>query len=133
MCEIDVTKFVMNEQPEHYSASRAELGDNAGRITWSAAMREAEHKPLLTAPEHFDALRQWAKETGAWDAAERAAWSDDDCNALFIQIISSDMRDMGLDDCFVDEFDYEAWCEKHDGGGSLYPGDNGRWYYYLGS
>lgn len=110
--DIDITEFVMGEDPSEYSASAMELGDNAGPITWNNARREAARKPLLTTPAHFKALRAWAKSTGAWDAKERAAWSKEDCNALFIQIISGDMREADMAGGFMDEFDWEEYHER---------------------
>lgn len=137
--EIDITCFVKNEEPSEYSASAAERGANAGPETWANAKRQAEHKPMLNTPEQLDAMRQWMKETGAWDKAERDAMTDEDLNALFIQLVSGDMREMGLDDEFPDEFDWEAYRERSDGGGNIYVGDIeghegfGRWFYNLSS
>lgn len=36
--EIDITTLARDCDPADYSASRAELGDNAGKITWSNAL-----------------------------------------------------------------------------------------------
>lgn len=90
--EIDITEFVKNDDPSYYSANVAELGPDAARITWRNAMAESAQGALLSTPEQLDALRQWAKGTGAWDASERAAWSDEECNALFIQLVSGDIE-----------------------------------------
>ena len=136
MCEIDITRSVLEADPYEFSASRAERGDNAGPETWRNAVQEGTDSPLLTTEEHLDALRQWAKETGAWDAAARAAWSPAECNALFIQIVSGDMREAGIDDCFPDEFDWEAYQARVEAGqinGNIYRADDGRIYYYLGN
>jgi hypothetical protein len=92
--EIDITDFVRNEDPFNFSASRMELGDNAGRITWKNAKRLAADSPLLRTPEDCDAFREWARGFGAWDDKERATWSADDCNALLIQFISGDLREL---------------------------------------
>ena len=133
--EIDITCFVKNEDPTEYSASRAELGNNAARITWANAKRQAKRKPMLNTPEQLDAMRQWVKESGGWDDDERDAMTDEALNAMFIQLVSGDMREMGLDECFPDEFDWEAYRERADGGGNIYVGDveGGQWFYYLGS
>ncbi len=129
--KIDVTRFVRNEDPYKFSASIMEMGANAGRLTWNNAKREGEQAPLLTTEDQLDALRSHVRGFGAWDEDEIAAWSDAECNALFVQLISGDMRQMGLDDCDVDEFDWQAYEARSDGGGSLYlSGD--RFYYYLG-
>jgi hypothetical protein len=135
--EIDITEFFNSAEPFEFSASMAERGQNAGRETWRNAVAEGTDSPLLTTPEQIEALRQWAKESGGWDAAERAAWSDAECNALFIQLISGDMRELESL-CMGDngEIDWqEAEKLSHAGtiGGNLYRGDDGKVYYYLGS
>jgi hypothetical protein len=38
-------------------------------------------------------MKQWMKETGAWDSKERAAYTHAMLNALFIQLVSGDMRE----------------------------------------
>jgi hypothetical protein len=39
--ELDITNFVRNAETHELSASRAELGNDAGKITWNNAKREA--------------------------------------------------------------------------------------------
>jgi hypothetical protein len=137
MCEIDITEFIANEEPFEYSASVAERGQQAGPETWRNACVLGADKPLLTTPEHFDALRQWARDSGGWNATKRAAWSNAECNALFIQIISGDLRELkslcSNDDGTIDWDSARALSEAGTIGGSMYPGDDGRIYYYLGS
>ena len=110
--EINVTAFVKNEDPFEYSASRAERGENAGRETWGNAKRAPM---LLTEPEHFDALRVYVKGFGSWGEAEIAAWTEQECNAIFVQLISGDMRE----------------AEAGQIGGHLFRGDDGEVYYSL--
>lgn len=140
--EIDITDFVMNEEPFDYSRSVAEAGPQAGPQSWQNAKQEAARKPLLKTDEELEAMRQWMKESGGWDAAERAAMTADDLNALFIQLISGDMREAGMDECDLEEFDwkeYQARAEQGQIRGTLYRGDIegsegfGRIFYYLGS
>ena len=57
MPEINVTRFFRTAEPSDYSASVAELGTNAGRITWGNATREAAESPLLTTEEEIEAMR----------------------------------------------------------------------------
>lgn len=135
--EIDITSFFHNAEPFEFSASVAERGQNAGRDTWRNAVAEGSSAPLLTTEAQLDALRQWAKESGGWDAEERAAWSDAECNALFIQLISGDMREienlcMG-DDGEIDWKEAEKLSSEGTIGGRLYPGKSGKIWYYLGS
>lgn len=140
--EIDITDFVQKEEPANFSASVAELGTDAGRITWRNAVVEGERAPLLTTPEAIEALRDWARSSGGWDDEEIAAWSDVECNALFVQIISGDLREleslcMGADG----EIDWDKAHELSERGtinGCMYPCDvaghpqHGRIFYYLG-
>lgn len=140
--EIDITDFVMNEDAYEFSGSVAERGPLAGPQTWANAKQEAARKPLLVTDEQLDAMRQWVKDSGGWECSERKAMTPEDLNALFIQLISGDMREMGLDDDFADEFDWEAYGEKVEQGqlsGNLFRGDvdghpgQGRIFYYLES
>ena len=134
--ELDITEFVLNTEPFDFSASIAERGPNAGPDTWANAVREAKEKPLLTAPDQIDEFRDYAGTFGAWDDEIRAAWSDNECNALLIQLISGDMREAGMDDCFPDEFDWTAYQQRSEAGqisGNISKGDDGRIWYYIGS
>ena len=92
--EIDITRFFETAETHDFSASAAELGQNAGKITWANAMREAEETPLLSTDAELDAMRQFARESGGWDDEEVAAWTAEEVNALFIQWISGDMNEM---------------------------------------
>jgi hypothetical protein len=134
--EINITRFVTNADPFDFSASRAERGDNAGKETWSNAVAEGTNSPLLTTPGELNALRDHVRGYGAWDDEEIAAWTDAECNAVFIQLISGDMREAGMDDCDLDEFDWEEYEERAEEGsisGNIFKGDDDQIYYYLGS
>lgn len=133
--EINITRFVRDEDPFNYSASRWEYGNDAPQATWRHAMQEGERAPLLTTPEQLDALRDHVRGFGAWDEDEIAAWSDTECNALFIQLVSGDMREAGMDECDLEEFDWEEYERRaHDGqiSGNISIGGDGQIYYYLG-
>jgi hypothetical protein len=127
--EIKITEFFVFADPAEYSASRMELGDDAGRITWQAA-KDADFQ-LLTNDAEREAFRNHIKDFGAWDAAEIAAMSDSDLNALFIQLIAGDIRESGMTENSADEF--AAWETRSDGGGRMFRGDDGEVYYLLGS
>jgi hypothetical protein len=145
--EIDITNFVYGTDTWEFSGSQMTHGPDAGRQTWKAAKAQAADSPLLTTEEELEALRDHMRGYGAWDAEEIAAWSVDDCNALFIQLISGDMRESGMDDCVMDGsdsealFDWEAYHEDSSEGrisGRIYRGDIegsksfGRIFYYFG-
>ena len=96
--EINVTSFVNTNTPFNYFHSVCETGDvNAGQTTWNNALIEAKNQPLLTTPEQIDALRDWARSSGGWDREEIIKWTEDECNALFIQLLSSELRESGLE------------------------------------
>lgn len=132
--EIDITDFVMNEEPFNYSASAAEMGTRAGQITWLNAKEEGARKPLLTTEEQLQALRDHVEDMGF--GGEVQGYDANACNALFIQLISGDMREAGMDDVDLEDFDWTEYTARSEQGqvsGSIYRGDNGRIYYYLGS
>lgn len=131
--EIDITDFWNSRDPAEFSASRAELGTLAPAKTWRAAMAEAAATPLLTTEEACDALRGHMRAAGAWEDAEIDQWSRQHCNALFIQLISGDIRQAraGLQKR-VEDFDWRRYEKRFDGGLGFYRGDNGRVYFYLG-
>jgi hypothetical protein len=74
-----------------FSHSRAEGGENAGSNTWKAALNGP--RPLLQTEEEREAFREFTAETGAWSAEERAHWTDNEEEALFLQFIAGDVRE----------------------------------------
>jgi hypothetical protein len=130
--EIDITDFVANEDPFTYSHSQLEGGPAAGRNTWFAAKTMAP--VLLDTPEKIEALRQYVEGFGAWDEEEIAAWDDTECNALFIQLVSGNMREAGMDKVEIEDFDWIGYEERASAGmidSNIYRGDNGHIYYSL--
>jgi hypothetical protein len=108
-------------EPYDCSGSQAELGDQAARLTWTSAMRVAAcHEFWLKSDiaEAVEGMREWARECGAWEADEIAAWSDDECMALFVQNVASELRMLGSDESTLEECarvyqgtDWEQKCE----------------------
>lgn len=134
--EIDITDFFNECAPMDYSASVAEIGRDAGRVTWTAAVEDAPDWPLLDTEEKRQAFRDHAAGFGAWSEEEIAAWSDDELTALFIQMVAGDIREAGLDTAAPDWEQYEKDCEGGQASGRLYGGPmstDGRIYYYLGT
>jgi hypothetical protein len=135
--EIDISAFLAGNDAFNYSASAAEMGANAGPITWCNAKAEAGRAPLLTTSEQIAEAKEWLGEFGAWDDDEIASWSHDDVNALVIQYISGNWREI------------ESLCSDDDGGidwqrveelesagtiaGNIFRADDGRIYFYLGN
>lgn len=105
--EIDITAFFSTEDATGYSASMAELGPDAGVITWRASIGAVEQYRMLDTPDRLDAFRVWLKPCGGWSEAEIAAMPDDHLNALFLQWVAADMRECGLNDPVPDWSAYE--------------------------
>lgn len=134
---LDITQFVADNDPAEYSASAAELGSNAGRITWSNAQGEAERAPLLTTDAQISEAKEWFSEFGAWDDDEIAAWSHDDVNALVIQYISGNLREIeSLCSDDDGDIDWQRVEELENAGtiaANIYRNDDGRIFFYLGN
>lgn len=127
--EIDVTRFVDEMDCGTLSASRMELGDDAGRITWRNALEEAESHPLARTAEELEEVRDWLREFGAWTRAELDSFSALEINGMLIQFIAGDVREMeGFDS--LDE--YGKACERGTCSGRLFE-SAGRWYFYVGN
>jgi hypothetical protein len=134
--ELNITRFVTEAEPFEFSASRAERGQNAGPETWANALEEAAERPLLTTADELDAFRNHARGFGAWDDEEIAAWSPEECNALLIQMISGDLRELEL--CPGDGIGGIDWAEaerlsaKGTVSGRIGLWDDGSVGYYIG-
>lgn len=131
--EIEITTLSeMNCFALSHSAFKG--GENASQNTWNASKKEAENTPLLNTPERLQAMRDFARESGGWDREEIAAWSDNELNALFLQWISGDVRELGADS--LDEIDWKEAEEMQSEGKSpsnIFKGDDGNIYFYLGN
>ena len=131
--EINITKFFNESEPSNYSASRAERGDNAGPETWAAANEAVSDFLLLDTEEKVQALRDYARGFGAWEQKEIDGWTIQECNALLIQMISGDIREVrGMSPATWDWVAYEEQAEKGSIVGRIGRGSDDEIYYYLG-
>lgn len=108
----NVTKMFETHEPCCVSGSQAELGMDAGKYTWNNAKeiaRNHEEWLLSDLEEACEAMRDWAKSTGAWDDEEIEDWSDEELLALFAQNVASEIRMMGADD-----LDWSELFEKYE-------------------
>ncbi len=136
--EIDVTHFVETADAYEFSASRAELGNDASKITWNNAKREAAESPLL--PEDaIEEFNRWVRGFGAWEQEEIEAWDATERNALLIQFISGDLRELESL-CYSDDGEYGIDWQKAETlqsegtiGSNIFKGDDGRVYFYMGN
>ena len=109
MIELKITDLfhVLADHPtgqghaRYYSGSIAELGPDAGRITWENSLRDGE-KLLLPAfhpddrrptDQDLDALRDYAASFGAWDRAEIETWPPTHLLAFLLQDIAAAVRE----------------------------------------
>jgi hypothetical protein len=103
--EINITSLLETDLLQ-FSHSAHEGGENAGRNTWANAKEEAATAPLLQTPEQLQALRDYVRGFGAWDKEEIDGWDEVECNALFLQFVSGDVRTAGWD-----SLDEAEWTE----------------------
>lgn len=93
--EANVTRMFEAFEPWDCSNSVANYGPDAARMTWLNALTIASrHEDWLASDltETCEAMRDWARDAGAWERAEITAWDEDHCLALFVQNIASDLR-----------------------------------------
>lgn len=136
--EIDITDFFNTAAPMDYSASVAEIGRDAGPSTWRAANDDSADYPIIDTDEKREAFRAFVRSAGAWSDEEINAWSNIELNALAIQWISGDMRNVpGIDmGPHMSEDDWSEYAEMSEAGivsGSIFRADDGRIYWYIGS
>ena len=131
--EIDITSLLDLDAWE-LSHSAAEGGWTSGRDCWKASQLAAEEHCLLDNEEKLQAMRDFARSSGGWTKTEIERWTPTEVNALFLQWVSGDIRQLGDDS--LEEIDWDKAEELQREGQSpsnLYKGDDGRVYYYLGS
>jgi len=129
--EIEITPLLEADQFE-LSHSIMEGGSNAGARTWQNAKERAEETQLLDTPEKIEVFKDWIADFGAWDQEERDAWSDVEANALFLQWIAGDCRELGADT--LEDIDWEK-AEKDQQAGrvssNLFRTEDGKIYFSL--
>lgn len=107
--DILITRFVRDIAPRDYSASKLELGDNAGAITWDHACEDALE--LFGDAFARDAFNACFGEFGAWSDADLDAHTDAECAALMLQFIAGDLRECELIE--AEPFTPEWWQEYY--------------------
>jgi hypothetical protein len=116
------------------SHSAFEGGPTAARDTWKASLDAAEDTQLLDTEEKLQAMRAFAVSSGGWTRGEIANWDSLSLNALFLQWVAGDCRQLGADS--LAEIDWEEARELQENGIApltLFKGDNGSVYFYLGN
>ena len=131
--EIDITTL-LEMDCFTLSHSVAEGGENAGQNTWNASKKQAQNTQLLNTPAKLQAMRDFARESGGWNKEEIAAWNENELNALFLQWISGDVRELGADS--LDNIDWEEAEEMQCEGkapSNIFKDKSGRIYFWLGN
>lgn len=129
--EIDVTHMVESaDDMPMLSGSIAELGQNAGRMTWNNSVAYGKEQPLLKTDDERDAARDHFADYGAWTKEEIAAWDEAALQGIVCQEVAALIREMEVAETYEE---YERLCEAGTCSGRLYRGDDGRWYCYFGT
>jgi hypothetical protein len=120
------------------SHSAFEGGQNSGEnywcANWPASMKAAEDFELLDSEEKLQAMRDYAGSFGAWTREEIESWDSHQLNALFLQWVAGDCRELGADR--LSEIDWEEAEELQESGrapSNLFQGTEGSIYFYLGN
>lgn len=130
--ELNITRFFFAAPHRDYASSCAELGQEAGRLTWGYAMEDAPDYALLTDDDAVGEFKRYFADFGAWDDEEIAAMDKRHCTALLMQLISGEIREGGLDPAAPDWAAYGAGSEEGVYSGSLFAADDGQIYFYIG-
>jgi len=123
--EINITNFFENAAPMDYSASIAEIGASAGEDTFQAAKDDTDQYNMINTEEKRGVFREYVAKFGAWEEEEITAWDNIELNALFIQLVSGDIRENE----HLERGDWEAYEADEDARGSIGRcTDGGIWY-----
>jgi len=128
--EVNITELFNNVDPSRYFASQAELGPDAGTLTWERAVDRVIHTRLLNHAE-IDTWRVYVRSSGGWSAEEVAAMTDTELQAMFLQWVSGDMREAGLDASSTDAdwAQYEKDASDGTVSGSIFRTDDGQIFF----
>jgi hypothetical protein len=120
--EIEIT-FLVSEDCGRFSASRAELGENAGGITWQNSMNECQR--IIMTPQQILEARDYIRSFGAWESEEIDNFSDSAVKSLLLQVAAGDIlqAESLCWDYRTAEIDWAAYAAESAAGnvsGSLY-------------
>ena len=123
--QIDITTL-SEMNAFNLSHSQAEGGENAMQNTWKNS--------ILNTPEKLQAMRDFSRESGGWTREEIAEWTDSEINALFLQWVAGDCRELGADSLSeIDWQEAEVLQSEGEAPSNIYKGDDGKIYFYLGN
>jgi hypothetical protein len=95
MLELNITRYFANGEndPYYMSGSVANLGSNAGKLTWNNSLAASDGE-LLTSNESLQNVRDWLKSFGAWDDAEIESYTAQELEAFVLQEAASDINEI---------------------------------------
>lgn len=134
--EIEITHLFAEDSafvPFDLSNNRATLGDNAGELTWNAAVETSAEIVLLNTDERKDAFRDFVQSSGGWTREEIDAWTDAELNALLLQWIAGDVRE-AFDDADFADWDWAQYQQDAERGrisSRLFKSDDGRVFFSI--
>lgn len=106
MLEFDVTPLFADKLDAYMlSNSVANLGDNAGQITWDNALEAATEYPLVT-DANRDEVIAWIKGWGSWTEGDLMQWGSESLSALVWQFAAADFREHWED--YVTDFEEQT-------------------------
>lgn len=127
--EIDITEMIENKDDMcMLSGSVMELGCTAGEVTWRNSKAYAANHVYLKTSEEIQEAKDYFGAFGAWDDEEREAWSDKEVNALLIQYIAGDMREM---EGYETEEEYFADQIECTVSSNIFKTEDGRYFFSL--
>lgn len=132
--EININTYFENELcPSDFSASAAERGENAGLYTWAYAKEESQGTVLLTTFDQFAAFITHVESMGFDFSEDEKPMNGTELNALFIQLISGDIRESnGLQENPINWALYEDESKEGQISSNIFLGTDNNIYYYLG-
>lgn len=131
--EINITPFFYQGQAHLYSASAAELGENAGRITWLNALKVSSTYRFLDTLEKRSAFREFLVDTGGWTPSEVFSFNLQELNAILIQLVAEDIRESSLDVPFPSWTLHKEACEDGMISSRLFKSEDNQVYYDIGN
>lgn len=131
--EINITDFFYTGQAHLYSASKVELGEDAGKITWVNALGYSNEYRMLDTEDQIEAFRYFVKDTGGWTQEEISRWTNHELNALFVQFVAGDIREACLDVPSPSWDLHKEACEDGMIYSRLWKSDDNQVFYYIGN
>lgn len=131
--EINITGIFYTGQAHLYAASAAELGEDAGKITWANALAYSNKHRMLDTEDQLEAFRQFVKDTGGWTQEEISHWTNHELNALFVQFVAGDIREGGLSGPYPDWEQYQADAEAGMVSSRIFKSEDNQVFYDIGN